>query len=79
MNVMNMPGFTAEDSLYKTSGHYQTDRHAINSPEQALSAIYLPAMKIDPEVINIHGCQPGYTLWEGAGGELGLHSSSSVG
>ena len=23
---MNMPGFTAETSLYKTSGHYQADR-----------------------------------------------------
>ena len=26
MNTMNMPGFTAEASLYKTSGHYQADR-----------------------------------------------------
>jgi hypothetical protein len=32
MNAMNMPGFTAETSLYKTSGHYQAGRHAINSP-----------------------------------------------
>ena len=23
MNIMNMPGFTAETSLYKTSGHYR--------------------------------------------------------
>lgn len=30
MNIMNMPGFTAEDSLYKTSGHYRAGRHAIN-------------------------------------------------
>lgn len=26
MNAMNMPGFTAETSLYKTSGLYQADR-----------------------------------------------------
>jgi hypothetical protein len=32
MKVMNIPGFTAEDSLYKTSGHYQAGRRAINSP-----------------------------------------------
>jgi hypothetical protein len=24
MNTMNMPGFTAETSLYETSGHYQS-------------------------------------------------------
>jgi hypothetical protein len=29
---MDMPGFTAEDSLYKTSRHYQTGRRAIYSP-----------------------------------------------
>jgi hypothetical protein len=26
MNTTNMPGFTAETSLYKTSGHYQAHR-----------------------------------------------------
>jgi hypothetical protein len=26
MNTMNMPGFTAETSLYTTRGHYQADR-----------------------------------------------------
>jgi hypothetical protein len=31
MNAVTMPGFTAEDSLYKTVGQYQTDRHTINS------------------------------------------------
>jgi hypothetical protein len=40
---MNMPRFTAEASLYKTSGHYQTDRHAINSSTQMISAIYSAA------------------------------------
>jgi hypothetical protein len=32
MNTMNIPGFTAETSLYKTNGHYQGGRHAIISP-----------------------------------------------
>ena len=39
MNTMHMPGFTAEDSLYKTSGHYQAGRHAINSPYLITPAI----------------------------------------
>lgn len=40
---MNMPRFTAQASLYKTSGHYQTDRNAINPSTQMRSAIS-PAM-----------------------------------
>jgi hypothetical protein len=28
---MNMPEFSADVSLYKMRGHYQTDRHTINS------------------------------------------------
>jgi hypothetical protein len=30
MNTMSVPGFTAETSLYKSSGHYQTGRQMIN-------------------------------------------------
>ncbi len=44
MNEIKMPGFTAEASLYKTSGHYHADRHAINSSTQMISAIS-PAAK----------------------------------
>ena len=40
---MNMPGFAAEISLYKTSGHYQTARRVINLPTQRISAIYSAA------------------------------------
>jgi hypothetical protein len=29
---MNIPGFNAEASLYKTSGHYQTSRQVFNLP-----------------------------------------------
>lgn len=43
MNTMNMPGFTAEASLYNMSGHYQTDGHAINPSTQMISAIYAAA------------------------------------
>jgi hypothetical protein len=32
MNAGNMPGFTAEKSLYKASGHYQAGRYAITPP-----------------------------------------------
>lgn len=45
MNAMNMPGFTAETSLYKTSGHYQAGKYAINSPINMLSAVY-PALRV---------------------------------
>jgi hypothetical protein len=41
MNIMNMPRFTAEASLYKASGHYQTGRQVINSSTQVISSIYL--------------------------------------
>lgn len=47
MNTMNMPGFTAEDSLYKTSGHYQTGRHAVNLPTQMIGTIHVAATKLD--------------------------------
>lgn len=43
MNTMNMPGFTADASLYQTSGRYQTGKHTLNLPEQMTSPIY-PAM-----------------------------------
>jgi hypothetical protein len=36
---MNMPGFTAQASLSKTSGHYQTHKHAINSRAQMIGTI----------------------------------------
>jgi hypothetical protein len=43
MNTMNIPGFTAEASLYSTSRQYRTGRHAINVPTQTISTI-TPAM-----------------------------------
>jgi len=49
---MNMPGFTAAATLYKTSGHYQTSRNMINLPTQMIRA----AM----ERIEVEGCRPGF-------------------
>ena len=36
MNTLNTPGFTADASLYKTSGHYLTGRHSINLAAQMI-------------------------------------------
>ena len=55
---MSIPGFNADATLYKTSGRYQTSRNMINLPTQMI----YPA-----EVIEVHGCAPGSTLWEDAG------------
>jgi hypothetical protein len=61
---MNIPTFTAEVSLCKTSGHYQTGRRILNSRKQTNNAIYPAMMK---EVIEVHGCAPGSILWENGG------------
>jgi hypothetical protein len=60
MNSMNMPGFTAEISLYKTSGHYHTDRQALNSSTQMTGAISLAAQGQDfPDTTcTCKGCGP---------------------
>jgi hypothetical protein len=69
MNMMNMPGFTADASLYRTSGPYQTDRHAINSSTQMSSAIYswaeysvypsLRGQNFPNQTCSCHGCAAG--------------------
>lgn len=58
--TMNMPRFTAEAVLYKTSGHYRTGRQAINLSAEMIRPIH-PAR----EVIEIHSCPPG---WSDIGG-----------
>ncbi len=45
MSTMKMPGFTAEASLYKISGHCQPGRQALNLPAQTNSSIYPATMK----------------------------------
>ena len=83
---MQIPGFTAEYSLYRMSGHYQTDRHAIKSSRQMIRTVYAAETR-GGEVINVHGCAPGYIevgsgddafctpgpdlWWDGMGGGTG--------
>ena len=54
---MNMPGFAAEASLYRTGGHYKTAGRATNSPTQ-MAGVIRPAM-INDDVIEVFGCAPG--------------------
>jgi hypothetical protein len=57
---VNMPRFTAEASLYKTSGHYRTGR--VNLSAEMIRTIH-PAR----EVIEIHDCPPGESRLGGTG------------
>ena len=50
---MNMPRFTAEASLYKTSGHYRTGRQAINSPTKMIGPIHLAVIDVPGETVVI--------------------------
>jgi hypothetical protein len=86
MDIMNMPGFNAEASLYRTGGRYQTDRHAINSFREKMGMVYAAETRGE-EVINVHSCPPGYievgsgddafctegpgSWWDGMGGGTG--------
>ena len=68
---MNIPSFTADASLYKTSGHYRSSRPAINSQRQTKGLIY-PAVP-NEGTYNINGCAPGKVLWgQTDGGEYGV-------
>jgi hypothetical protein len=44
---MNMPGFSAEDSLYKTSKRYQASRHPTNSTGQMVVPAVPPCGNCD--------------------------------
>lgn len=50
---MNIPRFTAEVSLYKTCGRYQTGRHAINLPTETTSPIHLAVINVPGETVVI--------------------------
>jgi hypothetical protein len=56
---MNMPRFTAETSLYKTSGHYRTGRPTVDPSAQTVGPIWPAAKEQEGEIINVHGCPPG--------------------
>jgi hypothetical protein len=67
MKTMKIPGFTADKSLYKTNGHYQTSRTMINLPLQMIGT-FGPALGISDEgPIEVHACRPGLVqIGEGA-------------
>src|SRR5262245_7123243 len=69
---MDTPAFTAEALIYRTRRHYQTSRYRPPVNSHGISSIW-PGMKA--EEIDIHGCMPGYTLWE-SGEEWGAALSS---
>lgn len=58
MNTMNLPGFTADASLYNTSGHYRTGQRAINLPAQHMGTMRLSAIDVPGEVIIIEDDAP---------------------
>jgi hypothetical protein len=60
---MNMPGFAAESSLYRTSRHYQTSRSVVNSRPGLAGAI---PTAIKDETIEVFSCGPG-SIQVGAG------------
>lgn len=81
---MNLPKFTAEASMYATNGYYRNNRQ-IHSPTQ-LNGLIHPA-----EIIEVHGCPPGWsdiggTCWpdpltepSGGGGSTGIPGVPSDG
>ena len=73
MNTMNMPGFTAEQSLYKTSGRYQmtssTHRVKLNANlVQPALAIYIDGRYVCNGEVTDNGFINCYPLSGGDGG-----------
>ncbi len=58
--LLNMPGFTARASLYRSSVQYQTDRQMNKSSAKRTGAVYPSEEMQGEEVIEVHGCAPGY-------------------
>jgi hypothetical protein len=60
MNTTNIPGFTAEDSLYVARGHYHTGRHVINSPMNMIIPAIPRCQNCDYilDQCEIHGWRP---------------------
>ena len=63
---MSMPTFTAEASLYKTSGHYRIHRarQAVSSSAQMISPVS-PALFQRPETVEVHSCPVGWSDFGG--------------
>ncbi|HKO99569.1 MAG TPA: hypothetical protein VJU86_21500 [Pyrinomonadaceae bacterium] len=76
MSKTNLPGFTADVSLFKTSGHYQTGTRGINGSSSLSSPIH-PAM-INTGGVNCSNCLGGecvelhcFESWTHGGGGAG--------
>jgi hypothetical protein len=53
---MNIPGFTADASLYGTSGQYQISRQMIDSSQDLLNAIHPARLKNEDEGVDCDSC-----------------------
>lgn len=63
---MSIPGFTAEASFARASGHYQTSGKTIHVRTQRIGPIG-PALGISDETIDVTSCRPGFLqIGEGA-------------
>ena len=58
MNTMNMPGFSAAASLYRTGAHYRTGDRAIHLPAHTTGTIHLSEIDVPGEVIIIEDDAP---------------------
>jgi len=60
MDAKNIPGFTAEDSLYKTGRQYRTGRHAVESPRHMIIPAIPMCQNCDYilDQCEIHGWRP---------------------
>jgi hypothetical protein len=88
---VTMPRFTADASLYKTSGQYRTGRRTVNRSAQTAGPIWPAVKEQEGEVIHVHSCAPGWTdiggtCWpdpltepEAGGGEPGVPGGSPGG
>jgi hypothetical protein len=56
---MNMPGFTADVSLYRTSRQWQIDRQVINSSRDLINPIQPARLKDEGEGVNCDTCVGG--------------------
>lgn len=62
MNTMNMPGFTADSSIYKTTVHYhRSSLVALRAPEiHSLLQLQLQRRPVFSNNCGICQCDPGY-------------------
>jgi hypothetical protein len=58
MSTIELPGFTADASLYETGGHYRTCVDASGRPAGDLGTIRLSAIDVPGEVIEIEDDAP---------------------